>query len=62
MHIGYADRSSELICQRQCLLETDLLEGVSVQSGVCVCVCGYLESSVVCSFTTVAWQLLSTFN
>lgn len=32
MHIGYADRSDEVICQGQHLLETDLFESVNVQS------------------------------
>lgn len=66
LHIGYADRLVEVICQEQHLLKTDLFEGVNVQSVACVCVCvrvcGHLESSVVCSVTTVAWQLLSSFN
>lgn len=59
MHIGYADRSSELICQVQRLLETDLLEGVSVQSGVCVwvCVCTWKAQ-----WSAVSPQLLGSFS
>lgn len=70
MHIGYADRLDEVICQGQHLLETDLFESVSVESVahvcectcVCVCVHARLERTVFRSFTTVAWQLLSPFN
>lgn len=39
VHIGYADRLVEVICQEQHLLKTDLFEGVNVQSVACVCVC-----------------------
>lgn len=37
MHIGYADRLDEVICQGQHLLETDLFESVNVQSVAHVC-------------------------
>lgn len=46
MHKGFADRSGEVICQGQHLLQTDLFEGVNLQSvahasvRVCMCVCG----------------------
>lgn len=69
MHIGYADGSGEVICQGRHVLETDLFEGVNVQSvargfvcvRVCVCVCvrACWESSVVCSLPL---QLLGSFT
>lgn len=56
MHIGYADRSGEVICQEQHLLETDLFEGVSVQSVACACACAWKAQ-----WSAVSPQLLGSF-